>query len=92
MDEERATRRVAIWFALILIGFKLWTVLLIALYSWNWATVRFLLANHVLWVVVGAVLVWGPVVFWLRLIRLRARRRELIRSEWEVEDSHTLSR
>lgn len=92
MDEEQTIRRIAIWFIGILVAFKLWTVLLIVIYSSTWETVQFLLANHVLWFAVGGALVWGPALFWVRLMRLRARRRELIRSEWEVEDSHKLYR
>ena len=92
MDEGQKIRQIAIWFIGILVAFKLWTVLLIVTYSAKWETVQFLLANHVLWFVVGAVLLWGPALFWARLLRLRARRRDLIRSEWEVEDSHKLYR
>jgi len=92
MDEEQTIRRIAIWFIGILVAFKLWTVLLIVIYSSTWETVQFLVANHVLWFTVGAALVWGPALFWVRLMRLRAQRRELIRSEWEVEDSHKLYR
>uniref|UniRef100_A0A831T6Z3 Uncharacterized protein n=1 Tax=Thermorudis peleae TaxID=1382356 RepID=A0A831T6Z3_9BACT len=92
MDEGQKIRQIAIWFIGILVAFKLWTVLLIVIYSSRWETVQFLLANHVLWFVSGAVLLWGPALFWARLLRLRARRRELIRSEWEVEDSHKLYR
>ncbi|MCM8750627.1 hypothetical protein NET02_15890 [Thermomicrobiaceae bacterium CFH 74404] len=92
MDEGQKIRQIAIWFIGILVAFKLWTVLLIVIYSSRWETVQFLLANHVLWFVAGAVLLWGPALFWARLLRLRARRRELIRSEWEVEDSHKLYR
>jgi hypothetical protein len=86
MDESRATQRVAISFGLILVCFKVWTVVLIFRFSWDWDTVRYLLMNHVVWIVVGAVIAWGPALFWLRLVCLRARRRQLLRSEWEVED------
>lgn len=92
MDEERSVRRMAILFAGILVAFKAWTLLLILVFSSSWETVQFLAANHVLWFAVAAVLLWGPALFWFRLVRLRARRRALIRSEWEVEDSQRLYR
>lgn len=71
----------------ILLGFKLWTLLLVLIVAATWDTVEFILATHVLWITVGAFLLWAPVLFWVRLMRVRARRRELLRAEWEVEDT-----
>ncbi|ACZ39164.1 glycosyltransferase 87 family protein [Sphaerobacter thermophilus] len=74
-------------FIAILVGFKLWTLLLILLVATSWGTVGFLAATHVLWIMVGMVALWGPALLWYRLIRMRRRRRELQRAEWEVEDT-----
>lgn len=89
-DDEQSP---GLWsFVAILLGFKLWTLLLILLFATSWATVRFLIATHVLWISIGAVVLWGPAILWFRLIRARARRRELQRAEWHVEDTQPTRR
>lgn len=79
-------------FIAILVGFKLWTLLVILLVATSWDTAGFLAATHVLWILVGTVALWGPAVLWYRLVRVRRRRRELLRAEWEVEDTQRTRR
>lgn len=81
-----AYRTAALTFAGVLIGFKLWSVLLIYMFSSEGGTTAFLLGTHVLWILVPIALLWAPVLFWYRLIRTRRRRRELERAEWHVEE------
>ncbi|MDI3340183.1 MAG: hypothetical protein QJR03_06580 [Sphaerobacter sp.] len=76
----------------ILVGFKLWTLLVILLVATSWRTVWFIIATHALWVFIGLAVLWGPAIFWLRLCRARARRRQLVRAEWEVETPHQTRR
>lgn len=74
-------------FVAILVGFKIWTLLLIALVMSSRSTIEFLVASHVLWIAAGAFFVWAPALFWLRLARGRARRRKLQAAEWHIEDT-----
>jgi dolichyl-phosphate-mannose--protein O-mannosyl transferase len=77
-------RTAALTYAGVLIGFKLWSVVLI---YWFWGgegTTTFLLGTHVLWIAIPIALVWAPAMFWLRLVRMRRKRRELQESEWNV--------
>lgn len=70
----------------ILVGFKIWTLVIILWLTSSWQTIIFLLAGHVLWFIVGAIIVAGPAAFWMRLVRVRAKRRRLQYAEWHLED------
>lgn len=86
--EDQPEENASPWaFAAILVGFKLWTLILIVVVTGSWGAVWFLISSHVLWITLGLVALWGPAVFWTRLVRVRARRRELQRAEWHVEDA-----
>ena len=73
----------------ILLGFKIFTLILILWLTSSWQAVVFVVASHVMWLAVGAVLIAGPAAFWARLVRGRAKRRRLVHQEWHVENSHT---
>lgn len=84
---------VSAWpFVLILVGFKIWTLILILVMATSWDAVEFIIASHVLWLLIGAAVLWGPAFFWWRLVRARRRRAELQRAEWEVEQPRTTPR
>lgn len=87
MEDENEEKASPWAFAAILVGFKIWTIGLIVVFTGSWGAFWFLVSSHVLWLIVGAVALWGPAVFWARLVRIRARRRELQRAEWEIEDT-----
>lgn len=70
----------------VLVAFKLFTVALIFALMTSWATLAFLVVGHFLWIAVGAVLLWAPAAFWVRLRRVRARRKRLVYAEWHVEE------
>ncbi|HET9017734.1 MAG TPA: hypothetical protein VFN57_19180 [Thermomicrobiaceae bacterium] len=85
--DEQAEEKTSPWpFVAILVGFKIWTLGLIIAFTGSWGVVWFLVSSHVLWIVLGAVALWSPAVFWTRLVRVRRRRHELQRAEWQVED------
>ena len=71
----------------ILAGFKIFTLIVILWLTSSWQAVVFVVAIHVLWFAVAAGLVAGPATFWARLVRMRARRRQLLHQEWHVEES-----
>lgn len=70
----------------VLVGFKIWTLILILWLMSSWHAVVFIVVGHVLWIVAIAVIVAGPATFWMRLLRARARRRKLQHAEWHVDD------
>ncbi|MCS7256227.1 MAG: hypothetical protein RMJ05_05920 [Thermomicrobium sp.] len=87
MEERSDFRRIAIWFGGIVVGFKLWTALLVVVFSVNWPTAWYLILNHVAWLIGLVLLGSGPLLFWYRLLRVRRRRAQLLRAEREISES-----
>jgi hypothetical protein len=86
MDTEDDRRAMYAYFG-ILVAFKIFTLIVILWLTSSWQAVVFVVASHVLWLVVATVLIAGPAAFWARLVRVRAKRRHLLRQEWHVEES-----
>jgi hypothetical protein len=80
-------RRAMYAFFGVLVAFKLFTIILIFALLTSWSTLAFLVFGHALWIAVGAVVFWGPAAFWVRLRRVRRRRRRLEYAEWNVEEA-----
>ena len=80
-DAGRAAMWTYIW---VMVGFKIVTAAFLLWYTHAFYTVAVLLALHIPWMVGALVLVAVPGAFWFRLIKVRARRAELIRQEFEV--------
>ena len=80
-----AANRAALWtFVGMAVGFKVVTsVVIFAMQPSGWSA-AFLIGMHWLWFVAPFVVLGVPTLFWFRLVRARARRRELIRAEWRV--------
>lgn len=72
----------------VLVGFKIVTLILIYVVAASWSTIGFFLASHVLWIAVGAIVIWAPALFWTRLVRVRAKRKQLLQEEWRVDEKH----
>jgi hypothetical protein len=89
--EPQDDRRAMYAYFGVLAAFKLFTLVAILLYMSSWNAIVFVVANHVLWITVGAILIAGPATFWGRLVRVRSRRRQLLAEEWRVEESHKAS-
>lgn len=78
--------KAALWtFLGMAIGFKLATSLLIFSMQPSLASAAFLFWMNWYWLVLPFVVVGLPGLFWFRLMRVRAKRRALIRAEWQVE-------
>ncbi|MGH2364210.1 MAG: hypothetical protein ACRDGF_01645 [Chloroflexota bacterium] len=82
-DEEQAGEKAAMWtYVGVLVAFKIVTAIFILYYTHAFAVIAILLLLHLPWVV-GAIALFGaPGTYWLRLVRVRARRKELIRQEF----------
>jgi hypothetical protein len=85
-------RAAALTFAGVMIGFKLWSIVLIYLVGGGEGTTAFLLGTHVLWIVIPLALLWAPVLYWYRLYRVRRKRRVLLEAEWNVEQEPPVNR
>ena len=84
--ETEDDRRAMYAYIGILLAFKIFTLIVILWLTSSWEAVVFVVASHVLWLTVGAILIAGPATFWARLVRVRARRRQLVHQEWHVEE------
>jgi hypothetical protein len=82
----------ALTFAGVLIVFKLWSVVLIYMYSSGDGVANFLIGTHVLWIAIPVLLLWAPAAFWFRMLRVRRRRKVLLESEWNVERDRSARR
>jgi hypothetical protein len=85
-DPDRDGAAAAWAFVWILLAFKLATVVLIFYHMQTFETGMFLAATTWYWLPLIAVLVGGPLLFRYRLRRVRARREQLLRSEWMAKE------
>ncbi len=81
-DDGRTAAFAFLW---VLIGFKVVTMVLIFVHLRTFDSFLVLAASFWFWLPVVGFLIAGPVIFRYRLLRLRARREQLRRSEWMVE-------
>jgi hypothetical protein len=86
-DRRRAEERTTVWgFIWVLFGFKIVTVGIIFWAAGGSGEAGALLtATTIPWLIIPAIAIAGPVAFWYRLRRVRARRARLLRGEWTVE-------
>jgi hypothetical protein len=81
--------RVALWtFVGIFVVFKLATTAMMIVASPNaaGATVGLFLAFHWPFILLGAIVAAAPVLFWVRLVRVRAKRARLLAAEWRPDE------
>jgi hypothetical protein len=70
-----------------LIGLKLWATGILLVYAPTREALAMVLATGWPWLVALAILLGGPTVAWLRLVRVRARRARLRRAEWMLDEA-----
>jgi hypothetical protein len=91
-DDEDSEGAGAVWgFLLVLFAFKVITVILIFWHLQTWESGVILGATLWYWFPPLIVLSAGPLLFYYRLRKVRARREALRRSEWMVGDDHDVS-
>ena len=71
--------------AVPLIAFKVWFAILLLTYSPTHDAVVWIAATHWPMLIVVGLLIAGPGIATYRLLKVRARREQLRRSEWMVE-------
>jgi hypothetical protein len=84
--------RAALWTMVgIFVVFKVATTAMIVAASpeASRTTLAFFVAFHWPFAVLGIVCAIAPLAFWIRLIRVRARRAQLQAAEWQVEEPAT---
>lgn len=83
--DEHDGRQAAIAFLWVLIVFKVVTTVLIFLHLRSFDTFVFLAATFWYWIPIIGFLIAGPLLYRYRLIKMRAKRERLRRSEWMTE-------
>ncbi len=81
--------RAALWTLVgIFVVFKVATTAMIVAASPEAARaiIALFIAFHWPFVILGVIFAVGPVLFWLRLARVRAKRAQLQAAEWRVEE------
>jgi hypothetical protein len=81
--------RAALWTMVgILVVFKVATTAMIIAASpeASHTILALFVAFHWPFVLFGAIFAAAPLLFWLRLVRVRAKRRQLQAAEWRVEE------
>jgi hypothetical protein len=78
-------RTAAIGFLWVLIAFKVITMVLIFVHLRTFDSFVILAATFWYWIPIIGFLVAGPIAWRYRLMRMRARREQLRRSEWMVD-------
>lgn len=86
-ERQKAEERSTVWaFLWVLFVFKMVTVAVIFWAAEGSAEAGALLtATTFPWLILPIVAIAGPLAFWYRLRRVRARRARLLREEWAVE-------
>jgi hypothetical protein len=78
-------RGAALGFLWVLFAFKMATVVIIFWHMRTFETFALLTATTWFWFPIAAVLVSGPLLFRYRLRRVRAKREQLRRAEWMLQ-------
>lgn len=82
--EDRAALRTYIG---VMVGFKIVMAIVLLHFTHALGAIALLLALHIPWVIAAAFLLSAPSVAYYRLLKVRARRAELIRQEFNVDAS-----
>jgi Flp pilus assembly protein TadB len=82
---EEGAGRAAMWtYIWVMVGFKVVTGAFLLYYTHAFGTWAVLIALHIPWIVAAIVLSVAPGAFYWRLVKVRARREELLRQEFDV--------
>lgn len=85
-EQENEESQAPGWALAVVLGaFKLFTVGLVILIQPTGETIGLTLATSWPWLVVGLALVASPALFWLRLLRVRRKRKRLLQAEWHID-------
>ena len=85
MDGEgRAAMWTYIW---VMVGFKVATAIMLLYFTHEFGAFAILIALHIPWIVAAAFLLGAPSAAYYRLVKVRARRAELIRQEFDTGPS-----
>ena len=86
-DPDDNTAAIAtVW---ILIGFKVFSIILILALHTSPVSLWLMFWLNAPWVIVGVVMTAGIWFAWVRLWRVRLKRRKLIRAEWQTTPTDT---
>jgi hypothetical protein len=81
-DDEHVTVWTFLW---VLFAFKIATVIAIIWAARSWEAGAMVSATTWPFLIIPTVALAGPLVYWVRVRRVRARRAQLLRSEWMLD-------
>jgi hypothetical protein len=85
MDEKHERRKAYAFFGIIL-GFKIWTALLVLVFfAWTAGTLNLLIMAHIPYFLILGLMIAIPLAYYARLVRARAKREKLRYAEWNLE-------
>ncbi len=91
--DEVAAGRAAMWTYIgVLVGFKVVTACFILYFTHAFGFWAIMVALHIPWIAAALILAGAPGAAYWRLVKMRARRAELIRQEWNVHPPEQESR
>lgn len=93
MDEydEEAAGKAAMWtYIWVMVGFKVVTACFVLYFTHAFGFWAIMIALHIPWIVAVLFLAGAPSALYWRMVRVRARRAELLRQEFEVPPEQEL--
>jgi len=85
-QKQKYDEHVTVWtFLWVLLAFKIATIIAIIWASRSWEAGALVSATSWPFLVIPAVALAGPVIYRVRVRRVRARRAQLLRSEWMLD-------
>lgn len=84
-DEESAGRAAMWTYIWVMVGFKVLTAAFLLYYTHTFYTWAVLIALHIPWLFAALLLGVLPGAMYWRMVKVRARRAELLRQEFDLE-------
>ena len=85
-DEESAGKAAMWTYIWVMVGFKVLTGIFLLYYTRTFYTWAVLIALHIPWLLAAVLLIVLPGACYWRMVKVRARRAELLRQEFHVEE------
>jgi Flp pilus assembly protein TadB len=89
--DEAAAGRAAMWtYIWVMVGFKIVTACFVLYFTHAFGFWAIMIALHIPWIAAALILAGAPSAAYWRLVKMRRRRAELIRQEFEVPPEQEL--
>ena len=83
--DEAAAGRAAMWtYIWVMVGFKVVTACFVLYFTHAFGFWAIMIALHIPWIAAAIILAGAPSAAYVRLVKMRARRAELLRQEFNL--------